>query len=721
MICSVTMAGLTGCPQPVTPDPARCEVAVDRPTGAVADGADQVQVRVTVRDSAGQPVPGVQVELAATGTGNALLQPAAPTDGSGVAIGTLATTVAESKTISASISQGAIPSTATAVFSAVVSGQLAFVREPTTVELYSRLPPVTVAILDSSGNLTSSTAMVTVSLSDNPSGAILQGTTTVTAVNGIAAFMDLSVDHFGSYRLSASSATLGGAQSASFTITSPSTDVTGTSITHHILEDGSVLDRPQDLSNSVVAAYILESAGSYTIINGTGTSAGTFRIPNVPAGARYFLRHQDSFLGNNFFETTARTVDLGRYQFGRPDVASASAGTVHHNSFSGMKPWTLDGNSGEADWLEMTSANANLSFTQLDTYSNPAVSIGAGETQFNATTDYGLLAQRGLQPLLVDASRGDRTYLTQLTLRDAGPWVDGNGTVIQQNTYRAVDSACGPLTATVADGQSSTLTGTFSTVAQQSLPLSWLIKESTAASFGGFRAAVSPVASTTDHTFGLFALPSGVHDFAGARAPRLLQMVLPDLASSPQRDQQLTLRYGNPFPAGWTAVADASTVFRVPVTVPRVGGGNTTANVTARLVATDRLSAFPTTPLRPQISPITNALIEGTDFQSSQTLVNTTPLVHWNAPAIGVPTYYAVVLRKLSAGPTGGATQQVVARLVTRANLLWVPPGILEAGSHYVVQIRAVIKGAYSVETAPHGGGFPVHSAEAVSGLLSVP
>ena len=57
-------------------------------------------------------------------------------------------------------------------------------------------------------------------LSTNPSGAVLTGTTTVTAINGIAFFLDLSVSLAGSgYTLAATSSTLGSVTSSAFTIT----------------------------------------------------------------------------------------------------------------------------------------------------------------------------------------------------------------------------------------------------------------------------------------------------------------------------------------------------------------------------------------------------------------------------------------------------------------------------------------------------------------------
>src|SRR5262245_23698745 len=75
-------------------------------TGVIADGAQVSTITVTVRDSNGNPVPGQAVDLAATGSNNTLVQPGV-TDAFGVATGTIASTTAETKTITATVNPGA--------------------------------------------------------------------------------------------------------------------------------------------------------------------------------------------------------------------------------------------------------------------------------------------------------------------------------------------------------------------------------------------------------------------------------------------------------------------------------------------------------------------------------------------------------------------------------------------------------------------------------------
>ena len=83
-------------------------VAVSSPT-IVADGNAQVTVTVTVRDALGNPIPNQPVVLAVSGTGNTITQPSTNTSGAGVVQGSFKTTVAEVKTVSATVVPTIVP------------------------------------------------------------------------------------------------------------------------------------------------------------------------------------------------------------------------------------------------------------------------------------------------------------------------------------------------------------------------------------------------------------------------------------------------------------------------------------------------------------------------------------------------------------------------------------------------------------------------------------
>ena len=100
--------------------------------------------------------------------------------------------------------------------------QLAFTAQPgNTVAGAMISPAVQVTALDPAGNAVPGfTGSVTVAFGSNPGGSTLSGTTTVTAVNGVASFGDLSANKTGtSYWLTATATGLSRATSSVFGIT----------------------------------------------------------------------------------------------------------------------------------------------------------------------------------------------------------------------------------------------------------------------------------------------------------------------------------------------------------------------------------------------------------------------------------------------------------------------------------------------------------------------
>jgi adhesin/invasin len=70
---------------------------------SASTGSSQATITVTARDAFGNPVPGATVVLSASGAGNTLTQPTAATSAGGMATGTLHSTIAENKTVAATI------------------------------------------------------------------------------------------------------------------------------------------------------------------------------------------------------------------------------------------------------------------------------------------------------------------------------------------------------------------------------------------------------------------------------------------------------------------------------------------------------------------------------------------------------------------------------------------------------------------------------------------
>ncbi|MEP6992909.1 MAG: right-handed parallel beta-helix repeat-containing protein [Acidobacteriota bacterium] len=105
----------------------------------------------------------------------------------------------------------------------VVAGaafKLAFGTQPSNAQGGSAIAPaITVRILDSQNNLTTSTASVTAAIGTNPGGGVLSGTKIQAGVAGVATFNDLAIDKAGvGYTLTATSAGLTGTTSGTFNI-----------------------------------------------------------------------------------------------------------------------------------------------------------------------------------------------------------------------------------------------------------------------------------------------------------------------------------------------------------------------------------------------------------------------------------------------------------------------------------------------------------------------
>lgn len=117
--------------------------------------------------------------------------------------------------------------------------RLAITQQPSAVGAGSAITPaVKVTVQDAAGiTVTGSSATVTIAIGTNPTGAVLSGTVSVAAVNGVATFSNLMLNKAGTgYTLKATSGSLASATSAMFnvlgqvatpTITPPSGTFTG--------------------------------------------------------------------------------------------------------------------------------------------------------------------------------------------------------------------------------------------------------------------------------------------------------------------------------------------------------------------------------------------------------------------------------------------------------------------------------------------------------------
>ncbi|MGE0352896.1 MAG: invasin domain 3-containing protein, partial [Gemmatimonadales bacterium] len=169
-----------------TVSPSLSTVAVSPGTITASSGSSQSTITVTVKDQFGNPIGGATVVLAATPTtGNTLTQPVGTTNASGVATGTLSSTSATPKTVSATANSVGITQTQGVTVNpdlvdptqstAVVPAGTAAVQTTITIQAKDQF----------GNNLTSGGATVVVTITGtNPGSAVvvdnLDGTYTAT-------------------------------------------------------------------------------------------------------------------------------------------------------------------------------------------------------------------------------------------------------------------------------------------------------------------------------------------------------------------------------------------------------------------------------------------------------------------------------------------------------------------------------------------------------------
>ncbi len=255
-----------------------------QPGAAVAGAALAPAVQVSVQDAFGNTVGTATTAVViaiATNAGGATLSGTA----SRTAVNGLATfsdlsldKAGTGYTIAATASSLAGATSATFNITTAVATGLAFTVQPsTTVAGKTIAPAVQVAVQDQFGNaITSATPVITLAVGTNPAGGTLAGTTSKSAVNGVATFSDLTIAKAGSgYTLTAATAGLTAATSTVFDITAgaavrlaftvqPGPTVVGTAIKPAL--QVAVQDT---LGNTVAATNVI------TIAIGTNPAGGT--------------------------------------------------------------------------------------------------------------------------------------------------------------------------------------------------------------------------------------------------------------------------------------------------------------------------------------------------------------------------------------------------------------------------------------------------------------
>lgn len=292
-------------------------------------GASSATITVMALDGQGNPVAGAVVQLAATGAGNTLTQPAGPTDAAGIATGTLSSTLVGAKIVSATVAGVALAETDTVTVRPGPAAGLFFTVHPSNAVAGSPIAPaIEVTARDAFANDdTAFTGSVTVSLASNPGNATLSGTLTRSAVGGVVSFDDLSLDRTGTgYTLQATASGLTAANSNAFTISAAGPDHLGFLVQPADVVAGATMAAVQvevrDASGNRVPNATNSIAISISDNPSGGTLSGTTTVAAVGGVATFSTLNID--LAGSGYTLAAAATGLGGTISGEFDVTPGS-------------------------------------------------------------------------------------------------------------------------------------------------------------------------------------------------------------------------------------------------------------------------------------------------------------------------------------------------------------------------------------------------------------
>jgi hypothetical protein len=201
---------ITVIPGPVSAGNSTVEVSAG--SAVVSSGGNIITITVTVKDAAGNVIPGATVVPSATGSNNFIILSSDITNASGIAIFTISSTKAEGKTISATANDTLITQTQGVTFNHDVASNLIIQTQPSasaTAGVVFVQQPV-IQIVDQFGNLINEddTTVVTATRNGGSGSRVLLGTLTATAVDGVAIFTDLKYEEAATIKIDFSSGIL---------------------------------------------------------------------------------------------------------------------------------------------------------------------------------------------------------------------------------------------------------------------------------------------------------------------------------------------------------------------------------------------------------------------------------------------------------------------------------------------------------------------------------
>ena len=385
-----------------------------QPSAVVAGAAIAPAVQVTVQDAQGKTVTSSTASItmsitSGTGTSGAVLGGTLTRAAvNGVATFSDLTLDKAGTAYTLTAAATGLTSTASTAFSVNpgtppgAAARLAFAVQPSSVVAGAAITPaVQVAVQDAQGRtVTSSTASITMSITSGTgtSGAVLGGTLTRAAVNGVATFSDLTLDKDGTaYTLTATATGLTSTASTAFSVNPPATgDYTG----HFLSWTGS-----EDPLHSFTLVRVNGQTGGVTNIGGSDFFTA---LVYGPSGTLYGV--SDELHVINPTNGSSALIQTFVYEGARTLMTAAT--------FSPGGTLYVMENASPQRVFTVNLSNAELTYVGTPSALIRALGFGSSGTLYGAFADLFTLSPTNLSTLSTVGRTP--TFISQLALGEGG-------------------------------------------------------------------------------------------------------------------------------------------------------------------------------------------------------------------------------------------------------------------------------------------------------------
>lgn len=487
--------------------------------------------------------------------------------------------------------------------------------------------------------------------------------------------------------------------------------------------------------------------------SGTIVSPGAVSIPDVPTGP-YWLAltatATENFptapLSRAFIEMDAREIDIGRLYTGRSDVAPMTmpSNIIIDANFS--VPFQnyeedMNGNIIQSltDDVQIVSRGAGLwgytdNYAELTAPTNGATQV-SGWT-FDMQSYFQNLMDRGAP--LVEAAKGDDFIMVHSTAAMEGSEMpDGNPWTGYMH-FSAKESAS-VADVSMVDGMTTNVSANFASLTQKNFALDYKGSAFNALLPAGIVDPVSVSLSvlmevgtpnpgigtfaylwtTTVSTESAFTNPNPACQGVGCDPMACAGACDLGMPAHPG-DYAHGYTYGNPFSYGqelFSAVVSFS--YNVKSLLPEMTAERLRGSMSISIPAAEANGKS----IQPTLSLPQNIKVAGqpTNLAQITTGVGLTPIVSWDAPAMGTPTHYRVTVIDLSdlMGADGAvSTRRTVATMETTKTQVTIPAGIMKSATNYYFLVTAYAVPGYD-SSKPFVYGQHEATARMFSGVVT--